>query len=344
VAAAAPMDRKQASLSPGEASAPAQTRRALRWLPWILGVGVLVAVVIGALHLADAREFARLAEQAEPGWLFLAVVFQAATYLAQGQVFRCMAHASGFSLRVAAACRIGFMKLFVDQAVPSGGLSGTLVLSDALQQQAMSRPAVASAIVVDFASYYAAYVLSIAGALVITAVRGETRTVIVVSSVALFLFGMGLSSLVLVFFRATRSRAEGVAPSPPRADGPGLHRRRGSAPHSPSAASCQDDRLSAWDYRMRCGDPLDPASLAGRDGLPSGVFASFMVSSLLRSIGFTPGGLGIFEAASVATLKMVGVPIGAALAATLLFRGLSFWLPMLPGLWFTRHALARPAT
>jgi uncharacterized membrane protein YbhN (UPF0104 family) len=333
----------QPSPSPAEAAAPAPTRGTLRWLPWILGVGALVAVVVGALHFADAREFARLAEQAEPGWLFLAVVFQAGTYLAQGQVFRCMAHASGVSLKVAAACRIGFMKLFVDQAVPSGGLSGTLVLSSALQQQAMPRPAVASAIVVDFASYYAAYVLSLAGALVITAIRGETRPVIVVSSVALFIFGMGLSSLVLVFsgrpvrapkgllrFKLVQTALAFITDADPQLTcDPWLLAKTGAF----QLAIIACDAATLW-ILLRS---------LGVTGSPSGVFASFMVSSLLRSIGFMPGGLGIFEAASVATLKMVGVPIGAGLAATLLFRGLSFWFPMLPGLWFTHHALAHPA-
>jgi Mg2+-importing ATPase len=36
---------------------------------------------------------------------------------------------------------------------------------------------------------------------------------------------------------------------------------------------------------------------------------------------------------------MVGVPVAVALAATLLFRGLSFWLPMLPGLWLAHREL-----
>ncbi len=68
----------------------------------------------------------------------------------------------------------------------------------------------------------------------------------------------------------------------------------------------------------------------------AGVFASFMISSLLRTLGILPGGLGTFEAASVLTLELVGVPVAGALAATLLFRGLTFWLPMLPGLLLSR--------
>jgi Mg2+-importing ATPase len=66
------------------------------------------------------------------------------------------------------------------------------------------------------------------------------------------------------------------------------------------------------------------------------VFASYMFASLFRTLGVLPGGLGTFEAASVLLLGAVGVPAAAGLSATLLFRGFSFWLPMLPGLWIAR--------
>ena len=73
----------------------------------------------------------------------------------------------------------------------------------------------------------------------------------------------------------------------------------------------------------------------------TGVFASFMIASLFRTMGIVPGGLGMFEATSVLTLRMAGVDLAVALSATLLFRGLSFWLPMVPGYWFSRRVLAR---
>ncbi|MCE8002886.1 hypothetical protein [Billgrantia ethanolica] len=38
-------------------------------------------------------------------------------------------------------------------------------------------------------------------------------------------------------------------------------------------------------------------------------------------------------------LTLLGVPLEAALTATLLLRGMTLWLPMLPGLWFARRAL-----
>jgi uncharacterized protein (TIRG00374 family) len=78
----------------------------------------------------------------------------------------------------------------------------------------------------------------------------------------------------------------------------------------------------------------------GATASAGGVFASFMVASLFRTMGIVPGGLGTFEVTSVLMLRMVGVDLAVALSATLLFRGLSFWLPMLPGYWFSRRAIA----
>ena len=45
----------------------------------------------------------------------------------------------------------------------------------------------------------------------------------------------------------------------------------------------------------------------------------------------SPGGLGAMEAALVAGLTALGVAVGPAIAAVLIFRLLTFWLPILPG-------------
>jgi len=71
-------------------------------------------------------------------------------------------------------------------------------------------------------------------------------------------------------------------------------------------------------------------------------FASFMMASIAGTLGPIPLGLGTFEAACVSMLSLLGVSIEAALAATLLLRGLTFWLPMLPGLWLARREIAAP--
>jgi glycosyltransferase 2 family protein len=56
-------------------------------------------------------------------------------------------------------------------------------------------------------------------------------------------------------------------------------------------------------------------------------FVSFVMASIAATLGPIPLGLGTFEAACVGSLSLLGVAIEEALAATLLLRGLTFWLP-----------------
>lgn len=58
----------------------------------------------------------------------------------------------------------------------------------------------------------------------------------------------------------------------------------------------------------------------------------FLAGNAIGSTAPTPGGLGAVEAALIGGLAAVaGVPAAVALPAVLLFRALTFWLPVLPG-------------
>jgi uncharacterized protein (TIRG00374 family) len=61
---------------------------------------------------------------------------------------------------------------------------------------------------------------------------------------------------------------------------------------------------------------------------PSLVLLAYTAAVVLALIPLTPGGLGFVEAGLVGTLKLAGVAASSALAATLLYRIVSFWLPL----------------
>ena len=79
----------------------------------------------------------------------------------------------------------------------------------------------------------------------------------------------------------------------------------------------------------------------GQAAAPGLVLAAFLSASVVMEMGPIPLGLGSFEATCVSVLGLSGVPVAAALPATLLLRGFTLWLPMLPGLWLTRRELQR---
>lgn len=82
---------------------------------------------------------------------------------------------------------------------------------------------------------------------------------------------------------------------------------------------------------MQDGVAPIPFSLRRRSGLAPAGSAGILRRSLI------PGGLGTYEAACLAMLTLFHVPVEAALGATLLQRGFTYWLPMLPGLWLSRR-------
>jgi len=64
---------------------------------------------------------------------------------------------------------------------------------------------------------------------------------------------------------------------------------------------------------------------------PALVILAYVAAGVLGMIPLTPGGLGFVEAGLTATLVAAGIPADKAVLATLAYRLVSYWLPMLVG-------------
>jgi Mg2+-importing ATPase len=314
-----------------------QGGHAVQWVSWMVGAAVLGVVIATALHVAEEREFARLLERANLWWLWAAALLQAATYAAQAEVFRGAPRAAGIALPSRWLYGLSLSKLFLDQALPSGGVSSTVVVSQALAGRGVPRAAVAACAVINIASYHAAYVALLVVALAITAGLGHGSVLVVLVSVLFVAFAIGVTVAVLTLAGRDTRPPRRLARLPIVAGVIGFL-------NDADPSLTRDARLLggalAWQATIFL---LDTATMwvilrsVAAPAPPGAVFASFMISSLFRTMGIVPGGLGTYEATSVLTLKMLGVPVAAALSATLIFRGFSFWLPMIPGLWVSRR-------
>jgi undecaprenyl-diphosphatase len=65
----------------------------------------------------------------------------------------------------------------------------------------------------------------------------------------------------------------------------------------------------------------------------------FTIGAIVASVTPTPGGIGGTEAAYIASFTAMGVAPGEAVAVTLIFRLLTFWLPIMPGFAAFKRAL-----
>ena len=310
------------------------------WISWLLGGSLFVAVVIAGLHFSEQQAFLEIAKRAEPWWLAVAVLLQAATYVAQGSIWRRVVGRSDHRLGRKTAFELSLAKLFADQALPSAGLSSSVLIAKALELRDLPAPAVKAAVLVNIASYHLAYAAALSAAFALVVARGESNLLIIITSTVFLLFSGGLSTGVLALAGRPHPRlARALHRFGLQATVDYLAEADGRLVRNPrlvaetvglQAAIILFDAATVWFLILALGQRTPFA----------GVFASFMIASLFRTMGIVPGGLGTFEATSVIMLRATGIDLAVALSATLLFRGLSFWLPMLPGYWFSRRALA----
>jgi len=315
----------------------AHYNRPALWMTWLLGAAMLAAVIGLALHFTDAESFAGLLTQVQPLWLAAAVAVQVLTYVAQGQIFRSVLKAGAQQLSLWQAGKLSLMKLFVDQALPSSGISGAFAVVASFTRLGFARPVVLACMVLDLSGYFLAYVLSVGVALLVLMFQGHATAT--VTTLCLVFIAVSLALAVLAPKLAGNAKLAAHLPG----------QRFALIRKSISLITGADTQLVGnWGLLCRVTSLelaiilLDSVTFwllvlaLGVSVDPIGLFAGFMLASVLRSIGIVPGGLGAFEAAAVLSLHWVGVEIAVALSATLLFRGLTFWLPMLPGLWLAR--------
>jgi uncharacterized membrane protein YbhN (UPF0104 family) len=307
-----------------------------RWISWLFGLAILGAVALIATHRSEGREFVRLVVHAHPAWLLLGILLQTSTYVAAALILQRIIARAGIRRPCWSYMGLALAKLFVDQMVPTGGMSGTLLIVRALDRRGIPRGTSMAAIVVELMSFYAAYVAALVIALGVVWMHGDLTLLIVLPAAIFAPVAAGISVALILVSRG-RTLPQWIQRLP--IVGPGF---RALAEATPDIA--HDGLLIARCVGLQVAVfLLDAATLwimllaLGLTVHPALVFASFMLSTLARTLGILPGGLGVFEAASVATLNLVGVPIAAGLAATLLFRSLSYWLPMIPGVIFARR-------
>jgi uncharacterized protein (TIRG00374 family) len=328
------------SIGAGENQRGAQRRPAIA--AWIAGLLAFAAVLGIVFRLSEIENILRLLRGMRPVWFVVALVLQGATYLCAAAVWQVALARAGHRTSTLSLVPVSLAMLFTNQTVPSGGLSGSALVLRALGVRGVHETAAMAALLVGLVTTYAAYLIAITASVLVLAVVHQLTGVLLV---VFTLFGLACTAIPLAILWYSRSAASSrlrdrLAGVP--VFGPAL-----TALASAPTAVLRDPRVLRRTIALQFLElVLDAATLfvclvaLGVLASPLAVFASFVMAYAAAHVAPTPLGLGTFEGASIAMLHLVGVQIEAALAATLLFRGFTLWLPMLPGFWCARRVLA----
>jgi uncharacterized protein (TIRG00374 family) len=312
------------------------------WRSWLLGLLLVAALVFAVLHWGDVKKFAELVSKAQPLWLIAALAAQLATYVALAAQWTLVLRAADCAAPRGKLLALTMTKHFADQMVPTAGMSGNVVVVDRLRSIGASRPKAIATVIMTIIAYYAAYAVAALAALVLLWWHGRVNW-----------FTGGLVSIFLVVAAAIPSLSLWLQDKGEKAIPPWLRRfgvirepleMVGDAPEE----LVRDPRLltlmTALNAAVFVADALTLQFCLRAIGVSAAFdvcYLAFIMGSIVVTVAPIPMGLGSFEAVSIGTLRVLGVPFEAALSAVLLFRGFTLWLPLIPGLITSRRDLKR---
>lgn len=310
------------------------------WRSWLLALLLIAALVIAVLHWGDVKKFADLLKTARPLWLAVAAALQLGTYAGLSAQWWVTLRKARTPRKAGDLFRLTFAKHFADQVVPTAGVSGNVVLVDRLVRLGVPRGNAVAALLLQVIAYYLSYA---AGALLLLALLWwkDRASLILISAVLLFLIvAAGIPTVTLWVHRRGQKRLPAWAARWSKARD--FMELVGEAPRN----LLRDSHLIAWLTLLNGlvfladAATMQACLLAlGTEASLSAGYTAFIMASIAVILGPIPMGLGSFEAVSVAMLRLFGVPFEAAVSATLLFRGFTLWVPLIPGGILLRKAL-----
>ena len=319
------------------------TPKASRWSTirkWFVGLLLLSGLIVVVINHSEIEHLVRLLRQVEPLWLMLALLFQILTYFSVAAVWHQTLRVGGLSYPLLPLVPLGIAKLFSDQAMPSGGMSGTAFFVTALSRRGISTHLCMATMLVSLVAYYAAYFIVAITSILLLWFYHKINIWIIGITLAFCLVAVAIPVGALLLQRMGKKDLPGwLLRIPGLKD---LLHALSDAPvelvRNPvliiittllHSAIFLFDSATLWVMLQAVGQHV-----SFWVALPS-----FVMASIVATLGPIPLGLGTFETTCVATLGILGIPLEAALTSTLLLRGFTLWIPMIPGLWWAKREL-----
>jgi uncharacterized protein (TIRG00374 family) len=270
----------------------------------------------------------------KPGWLALAVGFEAMSYISLWAMERVALHTTSWFAVGASQLASGAVGSIVPGGAATAGAVAYGMLTKAGVKTSDVAAGLAATTIASTAALCALPVLAIPGIIggaaapdgLLSALYVGVAAFVAVAVLAAAAFGW--DQPLLVTGRAARWVIQRF--------------RHGKAADLPEHLLAQRDRMKAtfgrrWQIALTGAvgkfgfDYLALVCCLGAVGVrpnPSLVLLAYVAGALLAQIPITPGGLGFVEAGLTGMLVAAGVNGQDALVATLAYRLVSFWLPM----------------
>jgi len=308
---------------------------------------IVAGVVLALTHGSEVASMLTVARGGSAVWLAVAAVLQAGYYLGYVTTFRQALASVGIRRRLSELTPVMLASVFVNTVTPSAGTAGpALMVDDAVRDG--HEPGVATAgVAIGQFTDLAGFAVVMALGFGYLAIIGRLTAFELVAAVAFFALVAVIGGAIVLAVVRPRAVERILLALESVADG--VSRRLRRAPARPWASRVAAEMgaavrlsaerpgvvFSAWGAAL-LGHALDMGCFVAV-GWAFGfrqlgpLIAGYAVGTVVWLTSIVPNGVGIVEGSVAVLLASFGAAPGVAAAVSLVFRGLTFWLPFAAG-------------
>jgi uncharacterized protein (TIRG00374 family) len=309
-----------------------------------------VVVFYFAVHyIGKLKDIEQLMMQMEPAWLFLAVSAQILTYPIYALILKLLVKDKTGTTSYSFLFKLSLVIMFVNQLLPTGGISGDGYIFNQLVKRKVSRYNAFTAMVLESISYYAA-ILILLLIFYTWYLNDVTHDTILINYTVIlgFVFYVLLFALVLIIsngrnisfamhklekFSFIKRLIEKASLLSLQNENEGTFKMLGRKKKEILQTIILQlfivlsDVITVWalikGFHVDMSFPL--------------IAFGLLLSLVIGALPISPGSLIVYESAMTYFFTKLGASVHAALIITLLYRFLTFWLPIPIGLLVYRN-------
>lgn len=333
-----------------EQAMPKKEQTTLFTTPRLIFYALSVMVFsLAVYYMSNLRNIDKLLFKMDTLWLILAFLFQIITYLLNALILHFFLQDKAKSIGLLVLFKMSIVIMFVNQVLPTGGISGNGYVFNQLVNRKVDVSNAFNILVTQTICYYIA-ILTLLGSFYgwYCLHLSHINPIITYTTIGGFIFFIVLGIMVFLIgnnniLSRVPDKFKWLRKLKPYLSNLGLP----SLPvtHKNAFKTFIKDRCLLIGGIMLqicivlCDILTVFAIIRGFNlSLPfSSIALGLLLSVVVGSLPISPGALIAYESAMTFFLATLGVPVHAALIVTLIFRFLTFWLPIPIGLFMFRN-------
>jgi len=318
---------------------------------------LIILAIFAFLHFAELEKFLLLLKKINPVWFIPAFLCQMLTYAFVANIFHIFLNKLNYQSAVSRwnLFKLSIITLFLNQAIPIGGLSGPAYSIHFFQKRKLpAHIGLLVALLETFTYYITHFLFAVFAALFLILRLKEKFSGILVG---ISFLGMLVFLVLAVLFLILGNKKTAVAIVHKSAKSRWLNfLLRKLNLEFVEKDVLLDQWQGPWEFiKSKKKDLIKPLFFQAMVILADTftalllfygfgfrpnffiVLVSMVLTKIVAVTSISPGALVIFEGAMVLFYSSFNIPLQLAIMVTLLFRVLSFWLPMPFGLFLYKH-------